>query len=303
MLKKLYDEIFSFFPDNIFSIEETKNELLWSDAEEIRVRIKQPISVKKLNNDIFLKNIITCEDMIRIIENFCNNSIYAVQNEINSGYITLKGGHRIGLSGTSICLEDEVKNIKYISSLNIRIAREVKGCSKDILRVLLKNNVFENTLIVSPPGCGKTTILRDMIRNLSDGFENVSGKNISLIDERSEIAAMYKGIPQNDVGIRTDVMCNCSKYIGIKMMIRSMSPQIVATDEIGSEKDFEAVKDAVCSGVKLLLTTHGDDIEDVSDSFVSNNLFKNIIILTKNNKPGEIKKIYKLEDKEYVLNC
>ena len=141
-----------------------------------------------------------------------------------------------------------------------------------------------------------------MIRNLSNGFSEFRGKNISLIDERSEIAAMYKGMPQNDVGIRTDVMCNLKKSVGIKMMIRSMGPQIIATDEIGGEEDFLSVTDAVYSGVKLLLTVHGNDIEDISKKFIENRVFKNIVILTKKNKPGEIKKIYTLEDNKYVVN-
>lgn len=141
-----------------------------------------------------------------------------------------------------------------------------------------------------------------MIRNLSNGFKNLKGKYISLVDERSEIAAMYKGAPQNDIGVRTDVMCNLKKSIGIKMMIRSMGPEIISTDEIGGENDFNAIKDAVYSGVKLLLTAHGNDIEDVPKNFINNYMFKNIVILTKKEKPGEIKKIYTLEDKEYVLN-
>ena len=301
-MSKIYEEILSFFPDNLKEIKNLDNDLIWNSAEEIRIRIGRTISIRLLNDEIFVCDNITSEDMIRIIENFCNNSIYSVQNEINNGYITLKGGHRVGLSGTSVFENNDIKNIKYISSLNIRIAREVKGCSENILKRILKNNKFENTLIVSPPGCGKTTILRDMIRNLSNGFNEFRGNNISLVDERSEIAAMYKGLPQNDIGIRTDVMCNCVKSVGIKMMIRSMGPQIIATDEIGGEKDFNSVNDAVYSGVKLLLTVHGNDIDDVHKIFINNYMFKNIVVLTKKNKPGEVKKIYTLEDKEYVLN-
>ena len=141
-----------------------------------------------------------------------------------------------------------------------------------------------------------------MIKNLSDGFENIRGENISLVDERMEIAAMYKGTPQNEIGVRTDVMCNLPKSIGIKMMIRSMAPKIIATDEIGGRDDLEAIKEASFMGTKLLLTMHGKDIEDISKDFLEGNMFKNIIILTKKQKPGEIKKIYKLEDKNYVIS-
>lgn len=285
MYQKVYNEILSYFPDELNEIKNLDNDLIWNLAEEIRIRVGQAISIKLQNDEIFLNQVITNEILIRILENFSNNSIYSVQNEINTGYITLRGGHRVGLSGTSVFLNNEIKNIKYISSLNIRIAREIKGASDDVLKKIIKNNIFENTLIVSPPGCGKTTILRDMIRNLSNGFENFRGKNISLVDERSEIAAMYKGVPQNDVGIRTDVMSNLKKSTGIRMMIRSMGPQIIATDEIGGENDFNSVVDAVYSGVKLLLTVHGNDIDDVSKSFIDNYLFKNIVVLTKKNKP------------------
>lgn len=285
MYQKVYNEILSYFPDELNEIKNLDNDLIWNLAEEIRIRVGQAISIKLQNDEIFLNQVITNEILIRILENFSNNSIYSVQNEINTGYITLRGGHRVGLSGTSVFSNNEIKNIKYISSLNIRIAREVKGASDDVLRKIIKNNIFENTLIVSPPGCGKTTILRDMIRNLSNGFENFRGENISLVDERSEIAAMYKGVPQNDVGIRTDVMSNLKKSTGIRMMIRSMGPQIIATDEIGGENDFNSVVDAVYSGVKLLLTVHGNDIDDVSKSFIDNYLFKNIVVLTKKNKP------------------
>lgn len=141
-----------------------------------------------------------------------------------------------------------------------------------------------------------------MIRNLSNGFENIKGENISLVDERMEIAAMYKGVPQNEIGIRTDVMCNLPKAVGIKMMIRTMAPKIIATDEIGGKEDLEAIKEANFMGTKLLLTMHGKDIEDVSKDFLESNMFKNIIILTKKKHPGEIKKIYKLEDKNYVIS-
>ena len=141
-----------------------------------------------------------------------------------------------------------------------------------------------------------------MIKNLSNGFENIRGENISLVDERMEIAAMYKGTPQNEIGVRTDVMYNLPKSIGIKMMIRSMAPKIIATDEIGGRDDLEAIKEASFMGTKLLLTMHGKDIEDISKDFLEGNMFKNIIILTKKQKPGEIKKIYKLEDKNYVIS-
>lgn len=139
-----------------------------------------------------------------------------------------------------------------------------------------------------------------MIRNLSDGELLDTSYTIGLVDERSEVAAMYKGVPQNNIGIRTDVMNNCSKALGIKMLIRSMSPDIVATDEIGGEADIKAIQEAVCLGVKLLFTAHGQNITDIPSELFCGNLFKNIVLLSKNGPPGSIKNIYKLEDNKYV---
>lgn len=231
MINKIRDEILSFFPDNI------KNKILEIDqrelnkAKEIRIRVGQPIIISCFDKEILLNYTVSFDDTIRLLENFSDSSIYSIQNEINNGFITIKGGHRIGISGTCVFEENKIKNIKYISSLNIRIAREIKNCSLEIFEKVVKHN-FENTLIVSPPGCGKTTLIRDMVRILSSGIGNIKGKTIALVDERSEIAAMYKGVPQNDIGIRTDVMNNCVKHIGMKMMVRSMGPEVVATDEI-----------------------------------------------------------------------
>ncbi len=140
-----------------------------------------------------------------------------------------------------------------------------------------------------------------MVRILSDGFENINGRVVSLIDERSEIAAVYQGIPQNDVGIRTDVMSQCVKSQGIRMMVRSMGPNIIATDEIGDKDDIEAILEAASMGVKLLLTIHGRDILDIPSIFLDKRMFTNIVLLCKYPKPGTIDKIWILEDDKYAI--
>lgn len=232
MINKIKREIFDFFPSRILDNREFVTDNIIQRAEEIRIRVGQPICIRNHLNEDFSNESITPEDIRRILENFSNNSIYSVQDEINSGFITIQGGHRIGITGTCVFENETIKNIKYISSLNIRVAREVKECSKELLSKIIKNKKFENTLILSPPGCGKTTLIRDMIRNLSNGSDINNSYQIGLIDERAEIAAMYKGMPQNEIGKRTDVMNHCKKIIGMKLLIRSMGPEIIATDEI-----------------------------------------------------------------------
>jgi stage III sporulation protein AA len=300
MFEKIYDEILSYFPSELSEIQSV-NQNIWNTVEEIRIRIGQTICIRQHSSESFLSHVITEKDIMKILENFSDNSIYSVQSNINNGYITIRGGHRIGISGTSIIEDTTIKNIKYISSLNIRIAREIKGCSESLLNYIIEDNMFKNSIIISPPGCGKTTILRDLVRYISNGYRNMNGKNIGLIDERSEIAAVYKGTPQNDVGIRTDIMNNCLKHIGINLMVRSMGPQIIATDEIGNDKDIDAIYNAVYSGVGLLLTAHGKSFQDVPKKLLDDKMFSTIIILTKDSRPGVVKEIYMLDHDKYTM--
>lgn len=228
--------ILQYFPIRIKQILlENISDSISEFIEEIRIRLNKPIILKIGQEVMLIDYVINIEEMKEIFERICENSIYSYKKEICEGFITIKGGHRVGIAGTTV-MEDKINNINYISSLNFRIAREKKNSSKEIIKYIInptENNIY-NTLIISPPGCGKTTILRDIIRSLSNGISklNFTAKVVGLVDERGEIAASYKGIPQNDVGIMTDVMSNSPKSIGIKLLIRSMAPQIIACDEI-----------------------------------------------------------------------
>lgn len=239
------NEVLKYFPIQISNKINTKiieYGTCFNRLEEIRIRNNKPIILKFNKEEIVLENcIVIAEEINQIIQKLCNNSIYSYQNEIINGFITIKGGHRIGITGEVVSDKDKIVNIKYISSLNFRLAHNVIDCSNSLLRYVLdiENNQIYNTLIVSSPGAGKTTILKDLIRKLSNGIPeiNFKGQTISVIDERGELSAMYEGVMQNDLGIRTDVIQNISKPVGIKLSIRSMAPQIIAADEIGGIGD------------------------------------------------------------------
>ena len=207
-----------------------------------------------------------------------------------------------GITGDVILEDDKVKNITYIYSLNFRIARQINGASKEVLGHVLdfdQNSVY-NTLIVGSPGAGKTTMIRDLTKIISNVSKEIGFKGITvgIVDERGEISAMHRGIPQNDLGIRTDILNNIKKYIGIEMLVRSMAPKVVIADEIGNEEDIKAIKYAICSGVKGIFTAHGEKYDDLKENPIFNQmlnlkLFQRVIFLD-NIEKGKIDKVYKI---------
>ncbi len=263
--------------------------------EEIRLRANKPLCIKTSKGTEVIEYIVSQQEILQTFEKICENSVYSYRKQICDGYITIRGGNRVGIVGSAVVDNGQVININYISSLNFRIAREKIGCSNKIIEdiVNIEQNTIYNTLIISPPGCGKTTLLRDIIRNISNGINdlNFKGKTVGIVDERGEIAAMYKGIPQNDIGIRSDVIDNMPKPEAMRILVRSMSPDVIACDEIGSIEDVKAIDYAMCSGVKGIFTAHGKDIEEVNkNSEISKLLQKKVferIIKLNPQKRGE----------------
>jgi len=280
------------------------------EIEEIRLRVNRPIvfrvgtqemtvtAQKKFTLQLEQGYIVTREEMERTVQIFSQNSLYAWEDEFKNGYLTIPGGHRIGFVGRGVLDHGEIKTLKELSGINYRIGRQIIGCADEVLPYLVKREQVYHTLIISPPQCGKTTLLRDIIRQISDGRPDLHfpGMNVGLVDERSEIAGMYQGEPQFQIGLRTDVLDACPKAQGMMMLIRSMSPGLIATDEIGKKEDIDALYNALQAGVKVITTVHGSGFEEIKErlnlqSLINWRLFERIIVLSRREGVGTIEKI------------
>ena len=285
--------------------------LINSKIHEIRLRIGQPLLVNTEDGEIFVSEeglasnigqayIVRERDIKETLEYISNYSPYAYEEELKNGYITIPGGNRIGVCGRAVPDGGGLVTIRNISFINIRVAQEFVGCSDKFMNMFYEDGNLCHTLIISPPCCGKTTLLRDMVRNVSDGFNGRSGVTVGVVDERSEIAACCYGVPQNNIGIRTDVMDACPKAHGILMMIRSMGPKVIAVDEIGKKEDVEAIEYSINCGCKIIATIHGASFEEfiqkpVMAPLITNKVFKRYVIMTNNPRMGTIKEIYNEE--------
>lgn len=278
--------------------------------EEIRFRAAKPLQLRIGENDYGLNPrtglvehlddsyMVTADDIFRILASISDNSLYAFAEEIRRGFITIPGGHRVGLSGQVILQGNDIHSMKDFSGICFRIAREVKNCAEILLPQIYAGSkkTVTNTLIISPPRCGKTTILRDLARLLATGGKLAQPQNVVIVDERSEIAGCYRGIPQLDVGPRTDVLDSCPKAMGMMMAIRSLSPQVLITDEIGSREDLQAIQDCVNAGVAVITSIHAQNLDDIKkrprlNELLTTGVFKTLVILSRRNGPGKVEEV------------
>lgn len=279
--------LFFIFPQKLKEmIINITNDIKYEDIEEIRLRANKPLVLKCRDRMLISDYIVGIDEINDTIGLAVEHSVYAHSDEIKNGYITIEGGHRIGVCGQVVYEKGVVTTIKHISSINIRVAHQIKGCADKLISKILDENGIRNTLIISSPGCGKTTLLRDIVRQLSN-----KGMDIGLVDERGEVGASYMGVAQNDVGICTDVLSFCKKSIGMKMLIRSMAPKIVVADEIGGKDDVDALINARNSGCNVIATIHGNKIEEIDKEIIQH--FEKFILIYKLGK----ERIYRVADK------
>lgn len=273
-------------------------------VNEIRLRLNKRIvvyiagkpyylSYEGITNDQEKAIIVSREMLYNIIKRATEHSLYAVNNQLKQGFITVSGGVRIGICGEVVIENGVVQTVKNFSSINIRIAKEVKNCSLGILDILLQGG-FSNTLIISPPGCGKTTLIRDILWQMS---ERSYTYNILLADERYEIANCFNGQPMLNVGEFTDVISGAEKGYAFECGIRSMSPDILVTDELATSKDIESIINIANSGIKLLCSVHAKDLDDLKNKpqfkmLMEQKIFKRFVVLSKTRGLGTIEGVF-----------
>ena len=279
------EEIIRMFPDRIRRILQGAD---WrpDQLQEIRLRTGKPLLLLLAGREYFLSPggmasrrpegayLADAEDIRRTMEYLGQYSLYAYEEELRQGFLTVQGGHRVGVAGKIVLEKNRVKGISHISGINVRFSHQIRGCADAVMPYVISRGNVCHTLIISPPRCGKTTLLRDLIRQISNGCQSFPGCTVGVVDERSELGGSYLGVPQNDLGIRTDVLDGCLKAEGMMMLIRAMSPAVVAVDELGDYEDIHAIEMTLHSGCKLLATVHGSSIEDIQKKPLLERLIK-----------------------------
>ncbi|ASK63226.1 stage III sporulation protein AA [Virgibacillus phasianinus] len=292
------DEILRLFPDDIKDAIQHKVHKRWGELQEIRFRLNQPLELIYDTKTEWIHQVKPKQkDGIFVLNQLSSFSLYRMEDELREGYVTIEGGHRVGLAGKVNTLGGAVKAIKHITFFNIRIAKQKVNAAAPIAPFLYRDSSYMNTLFIGPPQTGKTTLIRDIVRLIATGWKSIPAKKVAVIDERSEIGGSIKGVPQHNVGLRTDLMDACPKAEGMMMMIRSMSPDILVVDEIGSKKDVQALMEAILAGVIVICSVHGQTLEEIKkrpslQPLFQQDVFKRFVLLERQQQPGIIKEIY-----------
>lgn len=274
--------------------------------EEVRMRVGWPTELLYGDNSTKCLPKASQKDISETLNYLSGYSLYALAAQLRQGFFTAKGGHRVGICGRANEQETQrIQGIVDVSGINIRIAHEKKDCAKSLMPYLRDGEQIHNTFLIAKPGVGKTTYLRDCIRLISTGDKTHPGLKVSVVDERSEIAACYRGVPQNDLGPRVDVLDNCPKVKGMKMLLRAMSPQVIAVDELGGEEDFAAVCQILYSGSRILGTIHADSLEEVKEKPYMQDIMqqKKIGRYVVIKKAGDGRRRYHVYDKDFKRLC
>lgn len=302
-------EIMTILPAAVRSILSALPSAVREHLEEIRLRQNQPLEIRYGQQSSYVTPsgqltsiarqgwLFTEEQAAKLLGQVSQHSLYALEEELKRGYITVVGGHRIGIAGKVVLDGGEVRGIREVTSFNIRIAREKKGAALKVMPYLFEDGKLLNTLVISPPQCGKTTLLRDMARTISYGSEWSSSRKVGIVDERSELAGCLQGVPQRDVGPRTDVLDACPKAAGMMMLIRSMSPDVLIVDEVGRPEDGDAVWEAIHAGVAVICSAHGADVTEVAQrpmlgKLIKHGAFSRYIVLSRAKGVGTIQALY-----------
>ncbi len=311
--EKYWPDVMAVLPANIRRIISGASREILDRLEEVRIRSQRPLMLGLDSKDVMLAENgsvsldcnkayrVTNEDVDRCLHLVSGSSIYALEEEIKNGFITIAGGHRVGIAGKAVLEGGRVKTLKYITGINIRVSREVPGAAGPLMPGIIdrEKRTIYHTMIFSPPRCGKTTVLRDAVRMISDGLPDLGlpGQTVGLVDERSEIAGCYRGVPQRNVGMRTDVLDGCPKAEGMLMLLRSMGPSVIATDEIGRAEDIRALEEVLNAGVRVIFTVHGSSLEELAARPALNYLFRlgvvdRFALLGRETRPGVLKRVF-----------